>query len=959
MKIILCFLFIFSLSTFAKSSKKDIENVIVKKEKLEKQRWNHILNLINEEIKTINMVRRKSQKLTYRLFELKSEKIKLFKSKENKEFIAKKMKFGKKVKRKNAFRKTLALYNDAHTYGMAMLKKHPRTSYKAAIYYTLALNARDFAYDTKELGYLNKAIRFSKNQKQVRYLATTSLAEYYYNQKNYKRAVSNYEKIIGNREDEWLTKNLYNYGWCLLKTHKFDDAINRLEDGHRLSSDEFYIDMRDQIMGSLVSFYVYGKQIKRGIKFIDKHATNKNASLLKLAQKASGKGFFKETEGIISDLLKRVHPIKDIELYTEMRLFQFDLYKQYHKSKKLLKIARLLPKLKLNEYQREDSIRKVSEVVGASQIILKKDYSKHDKTYDKGTLKTVITYFNILAKIDNKEKAQYEYFKAETYYSVGRFKSALRTYRASLRTYDKIPSKNDLRSKNMDAVFSCIDFIKFNKGQKKIQIEFAYNKYLSYWPKNKKAQDIFPRLYTLYATDKRHGKMQKTLDRYISNFKNDSKIQKDLYRSHLDLLIKDKNTQLLAAKINKMKTGYLKFPPLEIKKSETILATILFARFQELNHAGDQKGALAGYKQVHFTKYYPSSIKAEAAFNMGMIYTDIQDNNNAIKWYQKSFEFYNKKEKANKRVFLEKMALRTELLHNFLYSAKLNKFILQNFCNEKKANQRIFAKAVQNDLANDYISKAMYTIEKKGHCINKFSASLKKEVMVHLFENKHESALRSFVKKYKILNIYRDEVSYYYERLFWKYYIKDPKKQKLYFYELNQIKYDSKTKLLTNALNQYNSLVKKIKWFKPNIIKTKNIKDPNIFSGHLQTRLGKLKPLIDHADAIFKLGHGQVSVLVYDQLTILTESIRNEILGYKLPIKDKDFQKQFKNSMIGLAGNINSEKLKYQRNAQELIEKYELLIVAREESHPSFEIIKVSDIRSPASVLGITYGLGR
>ena len=95
------------------------------------------------------------------------------------------MKYGKKVKRKNAFRKTLALYNDAHKYGMRMLKKHPRTSFKAAIFYTLALNARDFAYDTKELGYLNKAIRYSKNQKQVRYLATTSLAEYYYNQKNY------------------------------------------------------------------------------------------------------------------------------------------------------------------------------------------------------------------------------------------------------------------------------------------------------------------------------------------------------------------------------------------------------------------------------------------------------------------------------------------------------------------------------------------------------------------------------------------------------------------------------------------------------------------------------------------------------------------------------------------------------------------------------------------------------
>ena len=119
------------------------------------------------------------------------------------------------------------------------------------------------------------------------------------------------------------------------------------------------------------------------------------------------------------------------------------------------------------------------------------------------------------------------------------------------------------------------------------------NKYLSYWPKNKKARDIFPRLYALYAKTKRYPQMQKTIDRYIASFPKDLKKQQDLYRNQLDFLIKAKNSQLLSKKIAKMKTGYLKFQEKEIEKSETILASILFNKFQEMNKRGDKKEAIA------------------------------------------------------------------------------------------------------------------------------------------------------------------------------------------------------------------------------------------------------------------------------------------------------------------------------------------------------------------------------
>ena len=101
------------------------------------------------------------------------------------------------------------------------------------------------------------------------------------------------------------------------------------------------------------------------------------------------------------------------------------------------------------------------------QIILKKDYSKHDQSYDKSILGQIVTYFNILSKINKTEKAQYEYYIGETYYSVNEQKKALVSYKTSLKDYDKTPSKEDLRAKNMDAVFSCIDSAKFSEKEKR------------------------------------------------------------------------------------------------------------------------------------------------------------------------------------------------------------------------------------------------------------------------------------------------------------------------------------------------------------------------------------------------------------------------------------------------------------------------------------------------------------
>ena len=926
---------------------------------LEERRWININRLINEEIQTIKMARRASDKIMYRLFELKSEKLKLIKERENKVFMAKKLKYGKKIKRKDSFRKTLRNYHATNNYGRSILKKYPNTQFKAAIYYTLALNSRDFSYDNNELKYLRLAISHSHPRHQVNYLARTSLAEYHYNNKNWKSAIYQYKIVIKNKDDEWYTKNLLNYGWCLLKDHDFAQAIDRLEASYKLSSDQFYVDVRDQAMTGLVSFYVLGKQIERGINFIDKYSNNKNEAHLKLARKSSGKGYYKEAQKIVELLENRVSPQKETELYADLRLFQFDLYKQFHKGDKLLNIAKMLPNTKLNEYQQEEAIRKVSDVVGAKQVILKKDFSKYNKEYDKGILNEVVTYFNILSAVDPKEKAQYEFYKAETYYSVELYKEALGEYKSSLVSYDKTPSKNDLRAKNLDAIFAAIESIKFTKKEKANELEYAFNKYLGYWPSDKKAQKIYPRLFAIYQVRKDFKGMQTSIDRYIKAFKKDDKIQQDLYRVQLDLLIKDENTELLANKITSMQKGYLNFDKKEVKKSETILANILFSKFQKLNDLGKSKEALAGYQQVHYTDYYPKSIKGEAAFNMGMIYTDLEDNLNALKWYQKSFNFYSDKEINQKRPYLEKMALRTALLHNFLNAANLEKFILKNFCKQKNKNLKNFTNAVRNDLANDYITKTFYTMDTYKKCIKAIPTDLKKEVMAHLYENKHDSDLFDFIDDYKLNKVFPDEISYYIESYFWDNYGKSSIKEAQMLGKLRSLN-TTQGNLLLRALKKYKRFREKAEVFqKKRVSIKKENPNPNRFIANLTQRINELKSLNDSASKVLSLGHGQISVLMYDELIKLSEAFSKEVLAYKMPINDKNFQNQFKSEMNKIAQGVDKEVEGFKENSQQLIEKYELLITKREDSHLAHNILEISDIRPRASEMAITFGLGK
>jgi len=923
----------------------------------EASKWQTLMKLIDQEISTINRARKKTSSLKYRLLELQSEKIKLWKQKENENFVKMGL-AGKKISRKRAFKKTLELYEQARRQGLDILKRHPRSPYKPAIYYTLALNSRDYSYDEKEFTYLRSALALSPKGSEIRYLTRTSLAEYYYNKKKYKKAVELYDIVTKNLDDEWHTKNLYNYGWCLLKTHKFEKAITTLEHAYDLSSKDFYIDFRGQIMSGLVNFYVLGKQIERGKKFILSKVDDKYDALFSYLKKVSNKGYKEESIELIALTEKFIDPKqRDVQL-ADLRLFQFDFHKQFNEKFKMHEISQAISKLKLTDYQKEDITYKISEEVGTQQLLLKNEYNKEDGIYTASRLTTIISYFDLLSGFDTKNSSKYLYYSAETLYTVAEFKKALTYYKNAIEIQQKTASDLDLNEKAIDSIFSCIDLAKLSKVEKSTELEYAYTKHISIWPNTQKSFIIYPKLFSLYLFSERFDKSQATINAFHESFPKAITEQRTLFKQQIDYFIKKEKINLIADKINLMYKGYLNFSFKDTKKTEKILADILFNKYQGLSVAGKKDEAIAGYKAIFYKKKYPKSVRADAAFNMGIIYIDLLDSSRGVKWFKKSFPLFTDKETIQRREYLEKVSLRSSLLQDFLNAANIQKIVLQLFCHQDKSkNLDSYNKSIVYDLANDYVTKAMFTYNKYKSCIPKENKWIDEYILTHLFMMNHESDLEKFASSIEIKKQFKDKLGAYYENLYWKYYGKSKRKEILYSSKIADLKCES-CYVFSKSRAGLENLEKSIKNHLSKKIRVGKTFNPEAFNNILTSRLTSIQPVLKEGDNLLALAHPEISIMAYDLLTSCVENFANEIAGIEVPVEDKDFQKQFRSQMIAVSSQVGAQSSNYKKQANKFVSKNNILTFTQNKTHSAYDVLQIGETRAPAGVKLSTLDLG-
>lgn len=744
-------------------------------------RWHELMKLVSSEMKILESATNKGPELQYRMLELHSEKLKLLHEKNNKQFMEKSQTANVSKIKESFFTETRAYYKLTKDFGNKLLKAYPQANRRAEVLYAMALNSRDYGVDNITEKYLLETISLVKDaHDSLRHHAETALADFYYNEKRFQEAVTYYEKVITKTEDEWLTKHYFNLSWCYLKTREFDKAIKAIRTSYTLSKDKTYVNVKDQVLDNIGSFYVYAGRPLEGLEFYLKNEKDPIPYLMPMAQKTSEKGHQRETAKVLEAAQELIDDNKWFQYQEELFHSYLDFYRHYNSfaeheatSRKLVayyKMADADKDLKLKTDLKEDSIEKMRSLAGFLQIKLSKNMKEVGGSFNEQEANIVLSYFNHLIVLDPKRKVEYLYFRGETYYSIRRYAEAAPAY-VDCVVEAKVVKNEDHARKALNSLLALTAMEVVKKEDNKKYLIFAYSEHVGIWPRDPKSEQIFPKLFEIYRDDGNDEKAAPVVRAYNKAYPEHLKAQQVLMTKVLDLFIEKKETKKLAAWIHEFKSGFLSFSAETIEKTEVTLGNMLFLEYQDLAKKGDKLAAAKGFESIFVNKLYTDKVKSQSAFFAALTYLELAETTKSFNWLALAHTKLSDEEMLAKRAEQLKMAERTYKLQDFKTSFKLSELLLKRFCHLKDETQnRFYEIAIMTALVEDNTSAAENTIRQHSDCIKKQeSREIALAQMYSHFEKKGDFlGLRLHVHKYsseQFKNQYRFTLQkWYWER---------------------------------------------------------------------------------------------------------------------------------------------------------------------------------------------------
>lgn len=802
-------------------------------------RWQELFYLVNQEIKVLENAKNKGPDLRYRLLESYSEKLKLIHEKNNNEFLKAAKTQNVNASKENFFLESRLFYQKVKEFGHALLKDYPRYKRVPEVYYTLALNSRDFGKDNITEKYLLTTLSLlTIKDASLKHHTMSALADHYYNEKEFNKAVSYYEKVIKNDSDDWQTKHLFNLSWCYLKTRSFDAAIETLHKSYFLSKDARYINIKDQVLENLGSFHVYTGRVDEGLEFYLENETDPSQYLITFARRAYEKGHEKETEKIFAAAEKLQNKGFSPEYKEELLHAYLDFYRHYSRISDHLEASDRLTKYYLAEEKkdakaknkfpvalREDAIEKMRSTAGYLQLRLAKDMKRDTAIYNKDELKMVLSYFDLLKDIDTKKIDEYHYFRGETYFSVHAFKEAAPQYVSCT----EISGKN----KNLEQARKCIDSLLSLTGQEALPAEentkflaFAYENHIKLWPRDEKSEQIYPKLFALYMSSKADADSTRVLRLYHTSYPEKIDHQQQLMTEKLDHYIESKNTTMLAIWIKEFRKGFLKFPVEKVNQTELVLGQILFMNYQELAKNGEKQKAALGFESIYNDPIYPRKIKAQSAYFASLAYLDAGDTLKSYTWLGEALPLMTLEEKVQYREDQLKMTERYYLLQDTTRSMGLAEIFLKYHCSFKdKTQDRFYEVALMMSLVNDKPDEAERMVKSYQHCLSENNIARDNQ-RIYDYHAKIGSffALRDFVSRHPS---YREQYIVTLQNWFWD--KTDYNTKSLILAEFKKIP-DAEAKTIYHEIGEYQKFIKQTEMLMDKVIWDKEVFDAQKFN---------------------------------------------------------------------------------------------------------------------------------
>lgn len=676
------------------------------------QRRKQILSIVDEELAETTRLAKQSN-FRYpdhllRISELNLEKARLWREVENEQYLSIPPKERRSINKKSYFKRSSRYFDSANDSALVIVKRFPRYKGINEVYYILAYNYKELGNDKLAQRYFNLAASKSPSSSKITHKSKLALADYNYNAHKYKAAIPLYEASLKNTDERWWTKDAFNLAWSYYRVRNYNKAIALMKEVHRKSSSDKYIDMRNMVERDIGIFYVDSGQIDEAVKFYSSLGINYTEQFVKIATSIVNQGRFSQAESLLAQASKYE---KSRERKIIIYLAQLDLFDKYNKVSKHLKVSRELLKLHQQKSLIEDDLKKFSYHVNKKAAELQKvtasgTYKRVPKTL---RIKSgqAISYFEIAAQLDPKDRAEKTFFQGETAYAAGDFKKALDFY---IKSFDEAKANDQKKtiSQSLEGMLSSL-------GQRSMTAKMAekyylpvYTRYLSVDRKSDRAKSIYVKLFNTQFDSGDVEKSEQTLNSFAEDFPGDYKTQEGMLAKIMEHYRKKKNYTKIKTYIADINEGKFKVSKKYANALRALMTKIQIEGVQASLEKGQKSVALKGYHQIYQNAESTPKAKVNAAYNISALYYEMGDSNQSYNWGVIAVRDMDVRDVVKFSDSFLSISAGLFLKQHFAQSADLSHRILAKLCKQNSSNKVVaYKNAVFIALANGDLDKAL------------------------------------------------------------------------------------------------------------------------------------------------------------------------------------------------------------------------------------------------------------
>jgi hypothetical protein len=896
-----------------------------------------LIGVINEELVELNRLNKqigaRKPSLLLRMAELYLEKARLINEAENRAWLQMSPEERLRKDEKSYFNESRKNYINAQKTCYFMLKRFKNFKGKGEVYYILAFNAKEFQQQNRARDFFKKALKYSRPGSETNTKAKLALAEFYYNNKEYKKAEPLYVDALKKRGQRWWTKDAYNLSWCFFRNGKKQKAINLMNRVHALSGDSNYVDIRDMVERDLAYFYSASGQTKNAIDFYRKVGKNVSSNLLKVGKFLKSKAKYGPAEGALSEALKYS---KDQRELAAIGVELLELYDRFGRVRDHLKVCEVLYELKKTNQLDERQIEKLKyHVAKMSALLQKQVVAKTYKSLKKirnSKAKYATRYFELQAKLEGKTNQKSIFHAAETQYAIGSYDTAASLYDQSYMVALAKGDKKIVRL-SLDGLMASLGGKGISQATTDKYLDKTYAAYLKENPKSKRSDKIYQRLFSEHHKKGDLENAEKVLNEYLFHFPRKHAQHEAMLGRIMDGYRKKGNKPKISYWVGKINSGDIKVTKAYAKKLRLVLLSMQFDKVQKFSTEGDKVSALRGYMEIFNSAGSSPDAKKNAAYNVAVLYHEMGNKTKTYEWVMLALGKMNGSDV--KRYESSLLLIGTGLFdaRETQKAAEVYEASLKKICKVRSKNKVAFYRnSSVLYLADGNIEKALELVKLGGKC--GIPSNVKSEMSLDILDEAASQGRWSYVKT--MVDVLEKQLKNSADLIYPAAKLRDvylsrgrigqAKKMDKKIKDLYQKAIVQRRKVPLEALDVIASYEVENLIDISKEIESQKLKFPEkSYNRALKKKFSLLDKLTTKAVKLFNIGSGVGMIHGYKILAESYQQMANEVTKFKPPGKAKEYIASFQKSMRSIASPIGNKAQDYRIEARNKIVNNKIL----------------------------------